>query len=104
MASTLDLRRTSWDDEHPDLPLGATDYEKQEIRRLWREAIVSYQEAINSLVGSYDRLIDGTCDPSPFCNDVQKATRAIAANQALGVALNMAHHRLALAEQENSDV
>lgn len=97
-------------DRCPFIPEGATEYEAQEINRLWRNAINGYQDSIIRANARLSILATGLrhngergwIETRPAANCIQKHAIAIAAEQALGEFINAVEHRLALAKREES--
>ena len=109
-AEKITVWTIEFDDKCPFRPEGMTKYEAQEIGRLWRNAVSSYQKAITRANTRLGRLVTGTTvdgDPTwietrPMANDIQKLAIAVAAEHALGEFINAVEHRLALAKREES--
>jgi len=92
-------------DEMPGLPSeGLSDWERQEVRRLWGNVLREYRETAFRVERQFTRVAEGHPDSHPAANAIQALAQAVAAEQALTAHLNGIIHRQALAKKSVIDV
>lgn len=90
--------------ECPAVPEGASNWERQEAGRMWREALDCYRQLIGRLVSDHEALVATEDNQSSFvgpCNDAALLAKAHEATGRLDGTLTGIRHRLALAARED---